>query len=69
MALPPGAFGSAVTGIETSTARGACKARFWVLCRQFIPGAPSEARALAMSDKAIHPQVPSPYQHHAIRCK
>src|ERR1700685_642048 len=28
MALPPGAFSSAVTGIETSTAGRRCKARF-----------------------------------------
>jgi hypothetical protein len=28
MALPPGAFSSAVTRIETSTACGSCKARF-----------------------------------------
>lgn len=28
MALPPGAFSSAATGIETSMAGGRCKARF-----------------------------------------
>ena len=64
MALPPGAFESAVTGIEISTAREACKARFWILCIQFIAGASSAARALAASDMAIHPRAPSPHHHH-----
>jgi hypothetical protein len=42
-ALPPGAFGSAVTGIQANMAHRACKARFWRCVRFRLSGLDSHS--------------------------
>lgn len=58
MALPPGAFRSAVTGIETSTAGERCKARFWG-CATFLRTAQSpRTRFIASYSSVLQRHAP-----------